>query len=72
MTVKLDSLYNHQLSGLPSWGKWTDGLQVLSAAAKKAFAGEINLHDYGQQIKDLAGTYQALGVEYLRAKQTRN
>jgi hypothetical protein len=29
MITKLDELYNNQLSKLPSWNKWTEGLQVL-------------------------------------------
>lgn len=65
MTTKFDALYNHQLSKLPSWDKWIKGLQALSAAGKEAFAGNLNLHDYNDQISQLADTYQHLKQEYL-------
>jgi hypothetical protein len=65
MEMKLDSLYHNQLSRLPSWNKWVNGLQVLSVAAKRAFEGEENLHGYSNQISDLANVYQSLKKEYL-------
>lgn len=63
---KLDALYDHKLSTLPSWSKWVSGLQTLSAAAQKAFAGEENLHNYNEQIADLAKVYENLKAEYSR------
>ncbi|HEY1113926.1 MAG TPA: transglutaminase-like domain-containing protein [Chitinophagaceae bacterium] len=64
MVTRLDALYGNELSRLPSWKRWVSGLDTLSGAAKKAFAGEENLHRYNQQIGELAGVYQALKQEY--------
>jgi transglutaminase superfamily protein len=72
MDTKLDALYDHQLSKLPSWNQWISGLQSLSAAAKRAFDGEENLHNYNDQIAQLAVTYQNLKQEYLSKSKTRN
>lgn len=72
MRTKLDALYGGQLSKLPSWDKWVSGLQTLSSAAKKAFEGDDNLHDYTNQISDLANVYQSLKEEYLAAQKNRN
>jgi hypothetical protein len=69
MGTQLDALYNNQLSKLPSWNKWINGLETLSAVAKKAFAGEENLHNYNDQIAALAGLYAKLKEEYLAAKK---
>jgi len=65
MKTKFDSLYNTKLSKLPSWSKWVSGLQILSAAAKRAFEGQENLHNYADQISQLATVYQNLKNEYL-------
>ena len=65
LSTKLDSLYNHELSKLPSWNKWIDGVKALSVAARNAFEGKENLHDYSSQISALAKTYQSLKSEYL-------
>jgi transglutaminase superfamily protein len=64
MVSKLDSLYGGKLSKLPSWSKWVSGLQTLSAAAKKAFEGDENLHTYSEQISELANVYESLKKEY--------
>ena len=72
MSTKLDDLYNHQLSKLPSWSQWTSGLVTLSAAAKKAFQGEENLHNYNDQISELAKVYQKLKAEYLATQKIAN
>lgn len=70
LSTKLDSLYDHKLSGLPSWTKWIDGVKALSAPAKNAFEGNENLHNYTDQISHLAIIYQSLKQEYLDS-QTR-
>jgi transglutaminase superfamily protein len=64
MVTKLDNLYDGKLSKLPSWSKWVSGLQTLSNAAKKAFEGDENLHNYSEQISELAKVYQNLKTEY--------
>lgn len=69
MITKLDALYNHQLSKLPSWNKWREGLQSLSLVAKKAFEGQENLHNYNDKINELAITYQNLKKEYSATKK---
>jgi len=65
MERKLDSLYGNKLSELPSWNNWVTGLQTLSAAAKRAFEGQENLHNYADQISQLATVYQNLKNQYL-------
>lgn len=70
MSTRLDALYNNQLSKLPSWNKWISGLTTLSAAAKKAFEGEVNLLNYDDKISELAGVYQQLKNEYLAAQKS--
>jgi len=72
MSIKLDALYNNQLSKLPSWSKWVNGLQILSAAGKKAFEGQENLHDHNDQISELADVYQNLKQEYLATQKVKN
>ncbi len=72
MSTRLDALYNKQLSKLPSWNKWINGLQTLSAAAKKAFEGQENLHSYNDQISKLATVYQDLKKEYLATQKSKN
>jgi hypothetical protein len=57
------------LSKLPSWNKWVTGLQTLSVAAKRAFEGQENLHNYTGQISELADIYESLKNEYLRTKK---
>ena len=69
MVSKLDSLYGGKLSKLPSWSKWVSGLQTLSVAAKKAFEGDENLHNYSDQISELVNVYQNLKKEYLDAQR---
>jgi len=59
-----DKLYNHQLSKLPSWKAWTEGVLALETPARGAFMGKENLHLYDKQIADLATVYQQLRVEY--------
>jgi len=68
MITKLDELYNNQLSKLPSWNKWTEGLQSLSLIAKNAFEGQQNLHNYNDRIHEMAIIYQNLKKEYLATK----
>lgn len=72
MVGRLDSLYGGKLSKLPSWSKWVSGLQTLSVAAKKAFEGDENLHNYSDQISELANVYQNLKKEYLAAPRGAN
>ena len=62
--TKLDALYNNKLSKLPSWKKWIAGVKTLSEAAKNAFEGKENLHNYNDQIAALSGTYMELKKEY--------
>jgi len=69
LSTKLDSLYDHKLSKLPSWTKWIDGVKTLSIAAKNAFEGNENLHNYSQLISELAKTYQNLRLEYLDSEK---
>jgi hypothetical protein len=61
---RLDSLYDHKLSHLPSWGKWISALQDLSKVAKNAFEGKENLQEHDGQISLLARIYQELRQEY--------
>jgi len=63
---RLDALYDHKLSRLPSWSKWVSALQVLSEVAKNAFEGKENLQEYDNQIGKLASIYQDLRQELLR------
>jgi hypothetical protein len=62
---RLDALYDHKLSGLPSWSKWVSALQALSKVAKNAFEGKENLQEYDARISTLASIYQDLRREYL-------
>lgn len=61
---RLDALYDHKLSRLPSWSKWVSALQELSKVAKNAFEGKENLQAYDGQIGTLAMIYQDLRQEY--------
>ncbi len=68
MIQELDELYHHRLSALPSWQKWKKGIMELSPLAAKAFAGELNLHQYNEQIAALKNTYQSLKKEWEERK----
>lgn len=61
---EFDALYNHKLSGLPSWKMWMKELDELDDQAKAAFEGQVNLHDFSGQISALAKTYRRLKEEY--------
>ncbi|HEY0733260.1 MAG TPA: transglutaminase-like domain-containing protein [Chitinophagaceae bacterium] len=65
MVEKLDSLYGNKLSELPSWNNWVEGLKNLNAAARNAFAGSENLHNYTSQIEALTMIYDQLKKEYI-------
>jgi hypothetical protein len=67
LTNRLDALYDNQLSQLPSWSKWVSGIKFLSEAAKKAFEGEENLHNYNDKIEELENIYLNLKKEYLQS-----
>ncbi|ANE51344.1 transglutaminase-like domain-containing protein [Flavisolibacter tropicus] len=59
-----DKLYNYQLSKLPSWKAWPEGVAALQDPARNAFAGTENLHSNGTQIASLATVYGQLKKEY--------
>jgi len=67
LVTKLNELYGGKLAKLPSWNNWVRGLKSLNVAAKNAFAGTENLHNYNDQIDALAKTYQSLKEEYKKA-----
>jgi hypothetical protein len=60
---KLDELYKHQLANLPSWSAWVKSISELTPHAKKAFAGEENLHAYNNLLEQLSTTYDRLKKE---------
>lgn len=59
-----NELYEGRLSDLSSWAKWTAGIRSLSDKAAAAFRGELNLHEHGEEIRELWETYYALKAEY--------
>lgn len=55
-----NELYGGRLSGLPSWPRWVERVKELSALARGAFAGQVNLHEHTARIAELQATYDAL------------
>jgi hypothetical protein len=72
LTTMLDALYDNQLSQLPSWSNWVSGIIYLSEAAKRAFEGEENLHNYNDKIEELENIYFNLKKEYLLSLEVNN
>jgi hypothetical protein len=60
---EFDRLYNGKLHQQPAWPRWVQLLTELSGKVEGAFAGKINLHEYGAQIDSLATTFDQLGAE---------
>ncbi len=66
---QFDSVYDKQLSKLPSWNKWVASIALLSKQSKLAFEDKENLHLYSQQIAELDSIYQSLKNEYLSSQR---
>lgn len=64
-----DKIYQGKLSVLPSWSKWKKAIVFIQEKAMKAFQGEVNLHEYASQIKQVGEIYQALRKEYCASIQ---
>ncbi len=64
-----DKIYDGKLSALPSWSKWKEAIQFIQEKAMKAFQGEVNLHSYASQIKEVGEIYQSLRKEYCASIQ---
>jgi Transglutaminase-like superfamily len=58
-----NSFYGHKLKKLPSWKTWTVLDAELSRLSSAAFAGEINLHEHGELIEQIAQAYEKLKAE---------
>jgi hypothetical protein len=67
LVTQLNQLYNNKLSKLPSWPIWVKELKAINGHAKAAFKGDENLHNYRQDISQLADTYAKLKNEYLKS-----
>lgn len=61
-----DRLYNGKLSALPSWNDWKACVAGIGDRCKGAFEGKVNLHQYRQEIANIASTYARLRSEYQR------
>ncbi len=59
-----DRLYGGRLGRLDAWERWVELIDELGRAARGAFLGEVNLHDYDARIAELAVTYERLRAEY--------
>jgi len=64
-----DKIYHGKLSALPSWNKWKEAIVFIQEKAMKAFQGEVNLHTYASQIKEVGEIYQSLRKEYCASIQ---
>lgn len=63
-----NNLYGKKLQNLTPWNSWVQGIELLSGKAGEAFAGQTNLHNYTEDIRQLWETYQQLKQEYLTLK----
>ncbi len=64
-----DKIYQGKLSALPSWSEWKKSIVFIQEKAMKAFQGEVNLHEYASQIKQVGEIYQSLRKEYCTSMQ---
>lgn len=64
-----DRLYDGKLSKLSSWRKWKEAIDHIGAKCKGAFEGKVNLHNYRQDIGQIASLYGKLRDEFRRSKQ---
>lgn len=64
-----DKIYQGKLSSLPSWSEWKKSIVFIQEKAMKAFQGEVNLHEYASQIKQVGEIYQSLRKEYCASIQ---
>ena len=60
----LNRIYDNKLANFKSWGKWKSAIHALEEKCWGAFRGEVNLHDYENQIEALAAVYNDLKMEY--------
>ena len=68
---EFDRLYSGKLHALPAWKQWTAMLDLLDDKVQGAFAGNINLHEYEDQIDSLAASYEQLRAPFAeKPKQT--
>ena len=66
MIEEFGGLYKKKLSDLPSWNKWVRLIDELDEKAGGAFVGTVNLHDYENEIDELANVYSQLREEFLK------
>lgn len=60
----LNRIYNGKLANFKNWENWKKSLDALEEKCWAAFLGEVNLHDYENQIDALAVVYNDLKAEY--------
>ncbi len=69
---EFDLFYQTKAATLQSWPQWQSLITQLSALGASAFAGEVNLHEHGQRIEELAQVYEKLKGEALERKLVAN
>jgi len=71
MVEQFDKVYDHELSGLPSWKKWVASIGQLSEHAKLAMESKEDFHRYTNRIAELDVIYRDLKNEYLALQEKR-
>lgn len=61
---QFNKVYNYELQNLPSWQDWKERVQDISPKCESAFKGELNLHEYNDEILEILLTYNRLKEEY--------
>lgn len=67
----LNRIYDNKLANFKNWKKWKEGVGALDEKCWTAFLGEVNLHDYENQIDALAVVYNDLKTEYQASQQSK-
>lgn len=68
----LNRIYDNKLANFKNWKKWQAGVDALDEKCWTAFLGEVNLHDYENQIDALAVVYNDLKTEYRASQQSKS
>lgn len=63
-----DKFYGKRLKKLPSWNEWKKLDAQLAPLASAAFTGDVNLHEHGKLIEQIAQAYENLKLEAAQMK----
>lgn len=69
LNEQFNKYYANNLSKLPQWVEWIESKDQLTPLIIKSFQGEVNLHDYNNEIANVEQAYQILKLEWMNSKK---